>query len=608
MFEDEEEDLPVTEEFAPGDEASAEPAPEEAPWNEVAKRRQAAGGGMWSQAASGLGSLADKVGGFLAPPADAATEDATDSVEDPGAIASDDNPLTRGANAILKAVNSALMYGRQISGIGEQRETLSTGAEPGPDTPPARTAQRQNSIEGAVAPYLDTARDAVQGGVKKIMGYLQGEGAASSQQVKMWEQKADPTGTVGESMKKALAVALAESTGGPAAGYSMLQAYRLLYDHQRAIAAAAAGRGDTERAAEAFNAAMANVPDGNTIKIQPGQAGGYTAAVTPANGGPRVLNLTRENFDAFVRGPQGQFDAVLAANGDAPAYLQGGAGRMSRAIGGDFRPEPGDEYVPSTRPGVAMEGHPTKMHEAPRISPFMTPIKTLTPSVPARGAGGPDPFTPEERAAAREVFPMSSESAQQKQYMAQQRKERLGQENQRTIAQGKNDTTLETTRMRTDAVRDRTRALEDRTERQEATKLIVAEGRTGAYDRRSVLNSEAVLAKVASNEQIAGWRSANSQLATTMRALSSKIANGVPMTPQETQAWARGIEQVFSTGGQQQAPARGQPQQAPAQGQRPPAQQQAPQQRAPAQGSPPPGAAYRKDGKWYDKSLREISP
>lgn len=495
----------------------------------------------------------------------------------------------------LRAVNEALIYGRQRYGLlgqkgggGRPRQSFEDGGEvleedeflpenaqetqaiipnvpmegerdipvEGPEDPYQGNRVERAFNENVVAPVREFGRDMG----RRILGYLQ-SADADPQMSRRAESEVDPEGVLDEDTRKLLAVQLAQQRGGSEASWRVLQDYRKKYDGYRAFAAAALQNQDLPGAARAATQAYPNILDGTSISFQPGQ-GGVTAVIRPREGEPQQLQLSPEQFNRWLTGDEGQYDMVLARGG--PAQLQ-------QLLQAQARP---------AQPGAtAQPGAP----RPPGASP--APPRRADPALNRQAQSQQVEVQPTDDELLRRQFPWASQGDQLAQAQLSMREK--GRDRESRLEQ------------RVAPAEIRAAASTENTNARVAGQRDVAAVRGQAYDRRTQQVYEAAMARTQQQAQRGQNTEQLRRESNAMRAIVEKLRNNMELTPQEQQ-----VHERIMLGAQGDRPGGGAP---PAQPQRPGAQ---PQQRGAAPQQPaarPPGAAFRdQQGRFYDKFGRPL--
>lgn len=238
-------------------------------------------------------------------------------------------------------------------------DTQSAPAAGGAQPPSQDQGQAQPGFVPGGAPGLGQQ---VNGGVKKIISYLMGQGAADPQTAKTFEQgvKHENPG-ISDDDANLLAVHKAGEMGGPAAAWAMVQYNRMGYNAKQSFAKAALNgidgkTGNAQAAAQAATQAGAHILDGSStiFTAMPGGQG-FTAAVKMP-GTDRTVNfqLNNDQMNQWLDvGKEGMWDKVMEEGGTPTALQritasapnnaqaatatqpQGGVGTPPAAAGGD---------------------------------------------------------------------------------------------------------------------------------------------------------------------------------------------------------------------------------------------------------------------------------
>lgn len=259
-------------------------------------------------------------------------------------------------------------------------------------------------------------------GVKQIASWIQGAGGMEPAQTKALEDAADPQGSRHESDRKLAAVAEANKRGGPDAALGAVQGYRKQYNMLNSFAAVKLNQGDTQAAAEAATQAQNNMLDGKRVSFAY-NGDGVTVAVT--NSGETnpsaVIQLTKPQFNAFLRGSEGQYDIVHTTG--LEASLQKLAGTAGKAL---------DQQQGTARPNAQFSGG----------------VRS-----PSAGAQPVQPnYDPQIEARSREMFPSVGQNTERLQWIAAQEQQR--EKNKIDLAKSRHDYTVDAARIRADASRD----------------------------------------------------------------------------------------------------------------------------------------------------------
>lgn len=286
--------------------------------------------------------------------------------------------------------------------------------EGGVPMPAPRPQQGIGAIleEGGVGP---------QGPIKKIISYLMGAGAAAPPEIAQAGVMVDPRGELPASDRNLLALERAAQTGGKEAAWKLLQGHRTAFNAKQAFGFAAL-RGteqkpaDLNAAIDAANQAQAHVLDGSEVQFAAGP-GGITATVRAPDGRPSTVQLTPDQFRAYLDpGNDGQYDK-LTQPGGIPAVLQKiVAGQVGAA---QQKPAAQTEAIDTSAPVPEQQAR-----QQPRQQP--------------RGERGTDISTAGyprqlEEAASR-LFPWASQSQQREAWLQQQMGAQADRENKVNVA------------------------------------------------------------------------------------------------------------------------------------------------------------------------------
>lgn len=543
------------------------------------------------------------------------------SVDEEGALDGPGDQQTRSISSALKAVNAAMMYGRQKHGLmGQQKQSFEGGGsveeefpdtadvhrglmptyEPEQDQGPQQYPQSQGiPVEGPEQPERPAGsrtEQMVQGAGRRIMQYLQ-SADADPRLAQTVENEVDPEGLLDEDTRKLLSVEHARSRGGEDASWKLVQNYRKKYDGYRAFAAAAMQNQDIAGAARAATQAYPNMLDGSRVTFEPAQDG-VLANITPQGGQQRRVPLSAQQFNEWLTGDSGQYDNMLARGGAKSLEelaARRGAQPAAPAQGGQAPQQGGNRPfnmgsqvqrpTAMNRPSTGIpegDGTPADEHD---IRPFAAadvanrspdkyrplPQGYRSPAVPAD--------TPNE-AAARKIYPWASQEQQRAQAGANMNTadlDRAAKVEQR-VAPAEMRATASTQNAQTRA----------------NTATDVANTRAASYDGRTQAQYRAAQERIQSQMQRGGNTDQLRRDGNAVRIIVEKLRNGVALNPQEQQVHERIMGGASGGGG---APP---PQQRP--GAQPPQRQGAAPAPAQQGAQRPAGAAFRdKQGRFYDK-------
>jgi hypothetical protein len=304
--------------------------------------------------------------------------------------------------------------------------------------------QNQSGFVPGGAPGLGQQ---INGGIKKIVSYLQGAGAAQPQVAQKFEQgiKAENPG-ISDDDANLLAVHKAQEMGGPGAAWAMLQYNRMSFNAKQAFAKAALNgvdgkTGNAQAAALAATQAGAHILDGSatTFTAQPGGQG-FTATVKiPGTNRSIGVPLTSQQMDKWLDvGGAGQWDKIMETG--TPAALQkissdkGDPSQQGAPPQGEGSPpekednfmgavkdarednQDSDPQEPEANPNA---GQPTNFGTTPstlNLSGSNTQPSTLPPK--------PYSYGNDLEAQSRAMFPNISDEAKRQQFMATQQNQR----------------------------------------------------------------------------------------------------------------------------------------------------------------------------------------
>jgi len=167
----------------------------------------------------------------------------------------------------------------------------------------------------AIAQSFDQAREQYKGplavqGAKRFMAYLTGADAVPGEVLTEAERAVDPEGKMSPSERKLLVIAQAKKNGGVEAGFGFLQAYRDKYNKLKAAASTAADKGDLNETARLATIAYSNLPDGSNMEFSVSNGAIHARAMRDGQVVKQML-FDPEEFGAFLRSPEAQFDAIL---------------------------------------------------------------------------------------------------------------------------------------------------------------------------------------------------------------------------------------------------------------------------------------------------------
>ncbi len=187
------------------------------------------------------------------------------------------------------------------SSLAPQQEAIPTGdtLEPPPDSGTMGSAQGATG-EATMAGGAQGAQGVAQSDPKKIVGYLQGAGAASAKAVQAAE---DATGEDQPAMKALAVINDAYKHGGPEAAWPIMQSYRQQHELQTTLAKVKLQEGNVAAAAQAATEADANVLDGTQTHFSPTVGGQGVTATTAKLGNDQPfqhIKLGLQQFGQFL--------------------------------------------------------------------------------------------------------------------------------------------------------------------------------------------------------------------------------------------------------------------------------------------------------------------
>lgn len=388
-------------------------------------------------------------------------------------------------------------------------------------------------------------------GIKHIISYLSGMGAANPNELQQAAAQVDPQGQLSPDDRNILAVDRASQSGGPEAAWKLVQSNRVAFNAKQAFGYAAInGNGqkppDLNAAIDAANQAGQHVLDGSSVQFAPSQ-GGVTATVKmPGSTQPQQINLTTDQFKQYLNvGGDGQWDRLM--ENTIPATLQ----RLSQSQG-----QPGQQQRPVYNPVARDAQRPAP----PQKSNFGKTPSTLNLSgndnvqPPAEDNSGIDPQLQNR---ANTLFPSASQGDERNRYMASDigRSEEL--QTRRDVAEQQGINSV-------NAARARNEGLE-----------AVAKTKAGAWqyasDQKLAAAKQQIAAKIAQNQST----NANQSETHALKLAQTLILAGKPVPP-DLQKYLDKLPGAAQTGLNTNAP----------QGQQAPQQQAAPQPQQRSQLSP----------------------
>lgn len=411
----------------------------------------------------------------------------------------------------------------------------------------------------------------VRGGVKRIISYLMGEGAASPQQLQQAMVQADPSGQMSADDRNVVAVQRAAQEQGPEAAWKLVQANRVAYNAKQAFAYAALNgtqqkRPDLNAAIDAANQAATHVLDGSSVQFAPAP-GGVTATVTPPGGQPQTVQLSVDAFRRYLNvGGAGQYDRVMQQT--VPQTLQ------ALARGGGVGQSRLDQARPIAPPKAMEPGEIT----APQSEDtnFGTTPSTMNLSGNDKVQYGSNVRTPVGEASLEEratrLFPSVAQSAQRERWMNEELARGEANQNKIDVAAEKGASDIEKARVTGQS------RVQGETIKADASKENT-QTKAGAWRYASDAKTAAAQIRADAEKARQGNLDARARMETARKTIATARMTATKLTPAQ-EATEQMLSQVPS--GQPQAAPSGQPQQAPA-----------------SPGQPPePGAKFYK-GKWY---------
>jgi hypothetical protein len=202
--------------------------------------------------------------------------------------------------------------------------------------------------DGAMAGGAQGAQGVAQSDPKKIVGYLQGQGAASAKAVKAAE---DATGEEQPAMKALAVINDAYKHGGPEAAWPIMQSYRQQHDLQNTLAIVKLQQGNVAAAAQAMTEADKNVLDGTQTHFSPTVGGqGITATTTKLGNDQPFQHIKmglKQAWDFVNKLYDQKMDESTAVTLQKIAKSPAGAGGL---------PGIGDGPLPAGQPAQAQDG------------------------------------------------------------------------------------------------------------------------------------------------------------------------------------------------------------------------------------------------------------
>ena len=187
------------------------------------------------------------------------------------------------------------------SSLVPQQEAIPTGdtIDPPPDSGSmgsAQGAEGSGPTAGAAGAFAGAANAAAGGAPQKIVGYLQGAGAASAKAVQAAE---DASGEEQPAMKALAVINDAYKQGGPEAAWPIMQSYRQQHDLQNTMAIVKLQEGNVAAAAQAATEADAKVLDGTQTHFSPTVGGQGVTATTTKLGNDQPFQHVKMGLQQF---------------------------------------------------------------------------------------------------------------------------------------------------------------------------------------------------------------------------------------------------------------------------------------------------------------------
>ncbi len=190
-----------------------------------------------------------------------------------------------------------------------------TGDEGAPDVSQAAqdqggggVGQQAMALPQGVPDQAQSAGQGAQGGPKRAIGYLTGEGAMPSQNIAQLEKMVDPRGQMPPEIRKLLAVHAAKQQGGDEAGWAAMQHYRQRFLMLNGLAAAQM-KGNQQKPPNPALAAQ-TATDAHTNSLM-----GDKVSFTPS---PQGLLAHVQPYKRPTQQP------AMAQGGAIPSYADGG--------------------------------------------------------------------------------------------------------------------------------------------------------------------------------------------------------------------------------------------------------------------------------------------
>lgn len=409
-----------------------------------------------------------------------------------------------------------------------QAPTVADTTTPNAESPEQQQPGQEQAQAGAQPGFnpggSGAVGQAVNGGVKKIVSYLMGEGAADPTSAKKFEQgiKHENPG-ISDDDANLMAVHKATELGGPAAGWAMVQYNRSAYNAKQSFAQAALNgidgkAGNAQAAALAATQAGQHILDGSATQFtaDPGGAG-FTATVKVPGSDRRIgFQLTPQQFNQWLDvGKDGMWDKIMEQG--TPASLQKIAQTQSPNDAQPTAPagqgeEGGDQAAaPAAAGGTppAVDPDTQRMDQEPNPNANEPTNFGKTPSTlnlsgsdrqNATLAPAKSRYSQATEDKSRAAFPWMSQEGQRQQFMNTQEDKEADRENRVDVAKETGKNKIKVAEATAGARRDATKMVAD-------SRRDVAG--TNADSRRDVANTTADsrrdVAKTAADARTQGY-------------------------------------------------------------------------------------------------------
>jgi hypothetical protein len=454
-----------------------------------------------------------------------------------------------------------------------------TPAEQAPLPRPRPKQADRSGISGAVQDVVDIASDGQPHPIKRIVGYLMGEGAAPPQALNVTGQQIDPEGSMSPSDRNLLAVEKVAREAGSEEAWKLVQANRVSFNAKQSFALAALNGSpqkppDIRAAIDAANQAQSNILDGSDVRFEAGPRG-VTATVRNDDGSARAIELTPEQFRRYLNvGGDGQWDRLMQ-NG-VPSALE----RIATMQTGNKRIAD-NQPLPQQRPRVAgpQPQQAPQQPQQPKTSNIGQTPSTLNLSGDNRARPTEDEsgYSPELRARANRIFPYASQAADAERWMAGQ----AGADAERST---RVQVARETGTSRVAAADARGEAGVRTQEAKNAGNLAVQTEKNRGWQYASDAKLKAAQAQLGQRVKEMEAKNANAEQTRALKAIQTKLMTATTLTPQE-QKYVDGLPGAAEASNPVTRP--------------PSPQQSAPQQQAPDPKQPPVQGAKLWKGQWY---------